>query len=186
MKKLMAVATAAMIGASIVHAADPSEEGVPTSPLKIYSGGFAIGALMSLNEELREVSRQFFRLSMVNTFAVRDHLALFLDVDCFLPKGNVGADLGADAVFSRGDFRPFAGFGVGGHYIGRDEPFGDSFGPSLTAHAGFTFDLSDNVAVRMRLPYHFIFTKRHDHAAGLDFGFIFSNRFKKVRKLDYN
>ena len=164
MKKLMAVATAALIGSGFAHAADPSEEGVPTSPLKIYGGGFATGALVSLNEELQEVSRQFFRLSMVNTFTVRN--------------GGVGVgnvlDVSLLALTPR---RLGRGFGVGGHYIDRDEAFGDAFGPSLTAHAGFSFDLSDHVAVRMRLPYHFVLTERRDHAAGLDFGFIFSNRF---------
>ena len=44
------------------RAADSSEEGVPTSPLKIYSGGFGVGAVMSLNDELADVSKQFLKL----------------------------------------------------------------------------------------------------------------------------
>ncbi|MBN1307828.1 MAG: hypothetical protein JXA18_07920 [Chitinispirillaceae bacterium] len=186
MKKLLVIVVTAISCGSVLHAADPSEEGVPTSPLKIYGGGFAVGALMSINEELQDVSKQFFRLSFVNTFSVRDHLGLFLDVDWFIPYMNAGADVGIDILFSRSDFRPFAGLGCGAHYIDRDEEFGDSFGPSITAHAGFTLDLTDNVAVRMRLPYHIIFNERRDHGVGLDFGFIFSSRFKKVRKLNYN
>ena len=186
MKDLTAVITIIIFCFSVLRATDQSENGVPTSPLKIYSCGFGTGALMSLNEELRDVSRQFFRISVVNTFSVRDHLSLFLDADWLAPKGNVGADLGVDAIFLRQDFRPFVGVGLGVHYIDRDEPFGDSFGPSFTAHAGFSLDLSDNVAVRMRLPYHFIFTKQRDQAIGVDFGFIFSSRFKKVRKLNHN
>ena len=186
MKKLTTVVTMALIFTGMVRGADRSEEGIPMSPLKIYSGGFGIGALMSLNEELQDVSRQFFRLSMVNTFTVRDNLALFLDVDWYIPKSNIGADLGVDFIFLRSDFRPFAGIGCGAHYIDRDEEFGNSFGPSLTAHVGFTLDLNENVAVRMRLPYHFILNEHRDNVAGLDFGFIFSSRFKKVRKLNYN
>ncbi|MBN1575344.1 MAG: hypothetical protein JW913_02250 [Chitinispirillaceae bacterium] len=186
MKKLPAVVVTVLFCGSIIHAADPSEEGVPTSPLKIYSAGFAMGALMSLNDELQDVSKQLFRLSIVNTFAVRDHLGLFLDVDWFIPQSNAGADLGVDFVFSRSDFRPFLGIGCGAHYIDRDEKFGDSFGPSFTAHAGFAIDLTEKVTVRMRIPYHLILNERRDHAVGLDFGFLFSSRFRKVRKLDYN
>ena len=92
MKKLTTVVTMALIFTGMVRGADRSEEGIPTSPLKIYSGGFGIGALMSLNEELQDVSRQFFRLSMVNTFTVRDNLALFLDVQ------NVTNRLNAEGV----------------------------------------------------------------------------------------
>ncbi len=187
MKKSMfsLIAGAAIICMNIVRAADRSEEGVPTSPLKIYSGGFSLGALMSLNDELQDVTRQFLRVSFVNTFTLKDRLALFLDADWYIPGVNVGADMGVDLLFLKGDFRPFAGIGAGAHYIDRDEDFGGGFGPSLTLHTGFVLDISENVAVRMRLPYHFIYNEHRDHCAGIDFGFIFFSRFKNVKKLNY-
>jgi len=184
--KKTAFLAAALVWGSTVYATDSSEKGVPTSPLKIYSGGFAMGALMSINGALRDVSKQFFRISYVNTFAVGDHGGLFLDIDYFAPKNNTGADLGVDIVFSPSAFRPFIGMGGSVHYIDRDEAFGDNFGPSFTAHAGFTIDLTENVAVRMHIPYHIILNEQRDMAVGLDCGFLFSSRFKKARKLDYN
>jgi hypothetical protein len=186
MKKMITVAVLTLFCGSMVYAADPSEAGVPTSPLKIYSCGFGIGEVMALNQELWNESKQFLKLSIVNTFAFRDNLNLFLDVDWFIPNNNIGADLGLDCVFLKGDFRPFAGIGCGAHYIDKDDAFGDELGPSLTAHIGFVFDLTENVAVRMRLPYHLILNESRDHAAGLEFAFLFSSRHKNVRKLEYN
>jgi hypothetical protein len=169
-----------------VTAADQSETGVPLSPLKIYSGGIGVGAVRSLNQELKETSSNFLRLSILNSFSIRDHLSLFFDVDWLLPGTNFGADLGLDAVFTRTDFRPFAGVGLGGHYIDRSGDFGKNFGPSITAHAGCIIDLTESVAVRMRIPYHLILNKTNDHMVGLEFTFLFSSRFKKVQKLNYN
>ena len=176
---------AAVFITGVAATADQSEEGVPVSPLKIYSGGIGCGAVHSINEELKQTSTNFLRLSVVNTFSIRDHLALFLDVDWMLPGSNFGADFGLDAVFSRSDFRPFAGIGAGGRYIDRNHDFGNNFGPSITVHAGCTMDLADNVALRVRLPYHLIVSDSYDHMAGLECAFLFSSRFKKVGKLNY-
>ena len=185
MKKFFWIAVVT-VWAGAAFAADPSEAGVPLKPLKIYSGGIGVGAVRSLNEELKEASLHFLRISVVNSFAIRDHLSLFLDADWQLPGSNAGADLGIDAVFSRSDIRPFAGIGLGGRYIDRSSDFGSDFGPSITVHGGCTIDLADNVALRLRLPYHVIFTESTDHMVGLECAFLFSSRFKKVRKLEYN
>ncbi len=185
MKKFILLAVMALT-AGAAFAADPSEAGVPLKPLKIYSGGIGLGAVRSLNEELKDVSLHFLRISLVNTFSVREHLDLFLDGDWQLPGSNFGADLGIDAVFSRTDVRPFAGIGLGGRYFDRSDDFGRNFGPSITVHGGCTVDLSDNVALRVRLPYHVILTETADHMVGLEFAFLFSSRFKNVKKLEYN
>jgi opacity protein-like surface antigen len=187
MKRLLTLIMVLLLTAGSAYGADSSESGIPTSPLKIYSGGFATGALMSLNKELRDdVSRQFFRVSFANLFSVRDNVGMFLDVDLLFPALSGGANLGVDINLAQGEFRPFVGIGGGAHFIDRDESFGNNFGPSFTAHGGFALDLTENVAVRMRLPYHIIFNERRDHVFGADFGFLFSSKYKKVRKLDYN
>ncbi|MBN1760418.1 MAG: hypothetical protein JW863_18970 [Chitinispirillaceae bacterium] len=185
MKQYLLIAAVAVITGT-VFAADPSEAGVPLKPLKIYSGGIGIGAVRSLNEELKEASLHYLSIALPNTFSIRDHVALFLDAEWMLPGKNFGADLGVDAVLSRSDIRPFFGIGLGGRYIDRGHDFGDDFGPSITAHGGCTIDLSDNVALRVRIPYHLILTETVGHTIGLECGLMFSSRFKKVRKLDYN
>jgi hypothetical protein len=175
-----------LVCAQLLSAADASERGATLSPLKIYSGGVAIGVHPSLSEGLREESRSFLKLSFTNTFAVREYLELFCDIDWMLPKKNGGIDVGVDYLFLRRDFRPFIGIGAGGRYIDRKGNFGDNFGPVITAHAGITLDLTENVAVRIRMPYHVVFNESLDRMGGIDCALLFSSRFKKVQKLNYN
>jgi hypothetical protein len=165
-------------------AGDPSEKGVPTSPLTIYSGGFGVGASRGLNDELKD---NYLKLTLANTVFFRDNVAVFFDADWFLPGSNFGADLGFDFMLtSKGDFRPFIGAGVGAHYFDKGNDFSDDFGPSGTAHIGFTLDLSDRVQMRVRVPYHLVGSATPGHLIGLEAGFLFSNKFRRVKKLDYN
>jgi outer membrane protein W len=185
-KKVTAVA--AILGMCLfVWADDPSEKGVPTSPLTIYSGGFGVGASHPLNDELKAEQSNYLKLSLVNTVFFKDNIAVFFDADWFAPGGNFGADLGFDFVIANsGGFRPFIGAGIGAHYFDKGNDFGDDFGPSGTAHIGFALDLSDRVQMRVRVPYHLVGGETQDHLIGLDVGFLFSNKFRNVKKLDYN
>jgi hypothetical protein len=167
-------------------AGDPSEQGVPTSPLRIYSGGICAGGVQALNKELKDEQNNYLKLSLQHEVFFRQNAAMFFDLNWFLPGVNPGLDLGFDLVPSAGSFHPFIGAGVGGHYFDKAKgKFGDKFGPSLTAHVGFALDLTDRVQMRMRVPYHFIINKTNDQVIGAEVGFLFSGRFKHVKKLNY-
>lgn len=187
MKKVM-FTVIALLNCGTAYAADKSEAGVPTSPLAIYSGGVNVGVLRAASDELKDVSENFLKLSFTNNVSVRNNLALFIDVDWLIPDPdkNFGADVGFDFIFSDTDFRPFAGIGVGGHCFDHGGAFGDDFGPSFTAHFGFSLDLNENIALRIRAPYHFTMNEANDVMAGLDFAFLFSSKYKNVKKLNYN
>ena len=184
MKKLI-LSAVVVISTGLGYAEDPSERGVPTSPLTIYSAGLGAGAVVSINNELRRDSEQFLKVSFINTVHFRDHLGLFLDFNWFAPGLNFGADMGFDFLLTSSDFRPFIGVGVGAHYFDKSDDFGENIGPSLTVHAGFVLDITDALQVRLRIPYHVVANEARDHAAGLEVGFLFSDRFRKVKKLDY-
>ncbi|MBN2035231.1 MAG: hypothetical protein JW768_00680 [Chitinispirillaceae bacterium] len=170
-----------------VWAGDPSEKGVPTSPLTVYSGGFGVGASRALNEELKAEQPNLVKLSFVNTVFFKKHIGVFFDVDWFLPGSNFGADLGFDFVLAdKSGFRPFIGAGVGAHYFDKGNRFGEDFGPSGTVHVGFALDLTDRVQMRMRIPYNLVGNESPDHTIGLEVGFLFSNKHRRVLKLDYN
>jgi hypothetical protein len=141
---------------------------------------------MSLSDALGEESEQFLKMSFVNAFSIRDHLDIFADVDWLIPGKNFGADVGFDIIFLQSDFRPFAGAGGGAHYIDRSDDFGENIAFSGTIHAGLTIDLTENVALRMRVPYHLFVNENKDHAVGFDCAVLFSSRVNKVRKLKYN
>jgi hypothetical protein len=40
--------------------------------------------------------------------------------------------------------------------------------------------------MRVRVPYHLVAGETPDHLIGLEAGFLFSNKFRHVKKLDYN
>jgi hypothetical protein len=185
MKKILLLSLF-LLSQGVSIAADSSEEGISTSPLKIYSGGITVGAAVALNEDFKEVSKRFLQLSFSNTFSVQEYIDIFLDVNWFIPGTNAGADLGCDFIFSRTDFRPLAGIGFGAHYVDHGKEFDENFGPSITAHFGFIYELNDVLALRMRIPYRLVINETQDHSIGIDYSFLFSSRFKKVRKINYN
>jgi len=186
MKKILLSALTLLMALG-VYAADPSEDGVPTTPLKIYSGGITLGGIRAVNDELKEdVTKNLLKVSFANVFSIRPNVDLFMDASVYFPEACYGADFGADFIFSPSEFRPFAGFGIGGFFVNRGGEFSDDFGPSITAHFGFTLDVTETVAVRLRAPYHFILNDFNDQAAGLDLTILFSSRLKNVKKLQYN
>lgn len=185
MKKLI-VTSMVLIYTNLVFSADSSEKGVPTSPLTKYSGGIGVGAMMSRNNELQELSNKFFRLTFMNSVYLREHFGLFFDVDWFAPGPNFGAYLGFDYNLTTTDFRPFLGLGGGANYFDKTSEFGKNIGPSFTAHAGFNLDLNENIQVRARVPYIVTVNENVDQAVGLEIGIMFSDRFRRVKKLDYN
>ena len=168
-------------------ATDPSESGVPTSPLAIYSGGIGIGVIQSINRELKLESRNFFKLSFINDICLTDRKHLFIDVDWMAPGANFGTDIGFDYSLSTSRFRPFVGAGVGIRLFDKKGySFGDNFGPSATLHAGAIIELSKTVQLRMRLPFHAALNETHDGGAGLDIGLLFSKPYRHVKQLHYN
>jgi hypothetical protein len=182
-----AVLITAVVAVNSLVMADKSEEGVPTSPLTTYSGGVGAGALRPLNDELEGLEHNFFKLTILNTLYFRENVGFFLDIDWFAPGSNFGADLGLDYFLAQGDMRPFIGAGAGAHYFEKKtDDFGENFGPSGTVHLGCAFDVSDRLQVQVRVPYHFVATREIDHGIGLDIGLLFSDKFRHVKKYDYN
>jgi hypothetical protein len=181
-----AIVVAAVLGLG-AWAGDPSEQGVPLSALRIYSGGLCAGGVQALNKKLQDEQGNYLTLSFQNSWSFREHAAVFFDINWFLPGINPGLDIGFDVVPLTGAFRPFIGAGIGGHYFDKSTvKFGDKFGPSATVHAGFSLDLTDRTQVRVRIPYYFVGNATDDQVAGVEVGFLFSGRFKHGRKLNYN
>jgi hypothetical protein len=168
-------------------ATDPSESGVATSPLAVYSGGAAIGVVRSLNDTLKLESKNFFKLSFSNDIYLTDYKHLFFDVDWLAPRANFGIDVGVDYLLSKSAVRPFLGAGIGVRYFDKNGyAFGDNFGPSATLHAGCMVDLSKTMQLRIRAPFHAVLNQTRDIGAGLDIGLLFSKPYRHVRQLDYD
>jgi hypothetical protein len=184
--KNKAILTLIMMICGTALAADPTESGVPTSPLAQYSAGAAIGVIRSINDSLKPESKNFFKLSFANDIYLTDVKHLFIDVDWLSPRANFGLDVGVDYLLP-GTFRPFLGAGVGVRYFDKKGyKFGDNFGASATLHAGVLIELSKTVQLRIRAPFHGVLNQTHDIGAGLDMGLMFSKPYRHVKKLNYD
>jgi len=184
-KLISAGALALALASQSVWAEDPSEKGVPTSPLAIYSVGIGAGAVKSLNDSLSAEKNMLVKITVMNNFYFRNNMSMFLDIDWFGPGNSYGADLGFDFIPFEGDFRSFIGAGVGAHYIDKSGKFGDNFGPSATVHLGFLVDITETVQLKVRVPFHVVFNETMDNGVGLDIGMMFGSKWRHVKKLDY-
>jgi hypothetical protein len=194
MKKIFAVLiVAAVAGGAFAAGGDASERGVPTSPLKIYSGGFSGGAMYSLNDEFSTSigGNVLGKLAFMNSWEFVPDVALFGDVNWYVGDGsllNFGLDLGCDYYLSQSRIKPFVGVGVGALYFDLEgvDDFGSKFGLSLTGHAGFALEMTETVQVRFRVPYHFVIAgDKQYHGVGVDVGVMFMSKLRNVRQLNY-
>ena len=197
MKRIFTVLIAASIaGGAFAAGGDASEGGIPTSPLKIYSGGFGGGAMYSLNKEFSASmgGDVLGKLTIMNSWEFVPDVALFGDASWYI-KGegllNFGLDLGCDYYLSQSRVKPFVGVGVGAHYFDLVDlegvgGFGSKFGVSLTGHAGFALEMTETVHVRVRVPYHFVIAgDKQYHGVGVDVGVMFLSNLRKVQQLHY-
>lgn len=169
-----------------LFAEDVSETNVSRSPLTKYSAGIGFGAVTSVNDELKVYSENFMKLSFANLIYFRDKVSFFCDLNWLAPGMNFSGDAGVDFFMTTSDIRPFAGVGIGAAYIDKTDEFGENFGISGTVHVGCMFDINDNLSIRFRVPVTGINNHTKDITVGADVGFIISDKFKRVRKLDYN
>jgi hypothetical protein len=166
-----------------------AKDSVTISPLTTYSWGFSGGSAIPLNQDLKDQSEAYGKLSFNNNWYLTDYTSLFLDGNWFLPGNNFGGNLGVE--FLAGDphyakVRPLLGLGVGTQIFERDDkPFGKGIGGSLNSHIGMLINASNSLQFRIRVPYQFVLNSYQDHTIGVEIGVLFSSPWKHIRKLNY-
>ena len=154
-----------------------------------YAVGPGIGALFAINSELMKQSDAFLKLSLSQSWRFQEHWDMGLDLEWWMPGSNFGGLLNADYVFDSSGFRPFVGLGVGLQYV--DNPtypkFGKGLGLEGAAMAGAYIDVTDNMHLRLRVPFQLVADSKQDRGAGLDIALLFSlpTYATKVKKLKY-
>ncbi|MBN1982904.1 MAG: hypothetical protein JW795_15340 [Chitinivibrionales bacterium] len=162
--------------ARIATASKDSTGGDSKTSSSPYSAGFGLSAIKSLNTELKSVSRQYLKVSLMGRAHVYENVNVFLDANFFVPDRNGGIDFGFHYYFLKTRLKPFLGAGIGVHYFRREnEKFGNTIGPSGTIQPGLLIDVSKNVHVEILVPYHLVANRYFDQGTGLQLAFIFSN-----------
>ncbi len=114
------------------------------------------------------------KLGWNNWLELSDHMALEIDMLWYAPIA-LGADLNAEYVFTKMGVSPFAGAGIGGHYVYADEGgFEDgkkrNFGTAVNMHGGLILFRGGAFNIVARGQYHMIFNSDHDKGLSADIG----------------
>jgi hypothetical protein len=115
---------------------------------------------------------QIVKLGWNNWFEFKNNLAMEVDVLWFAPIA-LGADVNLDYFFANNDFTPFAGGGLGLHYVLPDQGIRKdsdkrNSGPTLNAQAGMIFFRTYSLNLVVRGQYHMIFNDDFDHGPSVD------------------
>ena len=101
---------------------------------------------------------------------------LLLDAEVVWGVGaSFGGDLNLDYVFSRSDYSPFAGGGVGLHWVDREDGNSNTHysGPALNVQGGLLLFRTYDVHVIIRGQYQVVFNSKIDQGVSLNAGFTF-------------
>jgi len=196
MKKLFSCLAAVCVLTGAAHAAggDPSESGISTSPLKIWSAGVGGGLLYSLNDSLKGTpGKSLGEVFWMNSFDFTDNFSLFADINWYMTDSgaaNFGIDLGGDYMFSDGRVKPFLGAGIGARYYDKlsdtEGKSGGTIGGGALVRVGVALELTETIEVRVRVPFQFaVIGDVNDMRVGAEVGVMFFSNLRNVRKLGY-
>jgi len=188
MKKLFVclAAVGVLTGSAFAAGGDPSEAGIPTSPLRIWSTGVGGGILYPLNDDFKAECEDaaLGKIIWTNSFDFTDHVSLFADVNWYVGnKGIVGLDLGLDYTILPYDrVKPFLGVGGGVDYFYEGD--GD-IGGTATGRVGVTLELTNTVDVKVRVPFNAVFAQKTYMGIGVDVCVLFYSSLRNVKSINY-
>ncbi|MDR2591877.1 MAG: hypothetical protein LBC59_03625 [Chitinispirillales bacterium] len=191
MKKLCVCLAAVCVfaGAGFAAGGDPTESGIPTSPLKIWSTGVGGGLLYTLSDEIKDSCGQSFgEVIWLNSFDFTDNFALFADISWYIGESmtNFGLDLGGDFMLSSGRVKPFLGVGVGARYYDLGGTSGGTVGGGALVRLGMALELTNTVEVRVRAPFQFaLINDMKDMRVGVEVGVVFFSNLRNIKRMEY-
>lgn len=128
----------------------------------------------------KQTFSQIIHLSLFGSWQFNNNLLLNTDIvwGIALPFADFGIDGNLDYIFTRGDYSPFVGGGLGIHWVHPDD--GTDIGGSknnsgftITPQVGMLLFRTYDVNVMVRVYYQVIFDTDMDKGVGLDIGFTF-------------
>lgn len=189
MRKLIVCLAAVFLFTGAAFAAD---NGVSTSPLKIWSTGVGVGGFYPLSDAIKDRGEFFARVAWMNSFDFTEDFALVLDINWYADKdfeslGNFGVDAGGDYTFlSASRVSPFLGAGIGLLYFGEKDSLDALAGLSVTARAGVALKLTETVDVKVRVPFHLLVGgDTTEMGVGFEVGVMFYSSLRGVKRLNY-
>lgn len=181
--------------ASLDNITGKEENTEPTRRRAMLTSGFSLGYLLPMGGSyayLEDTSRvgedcsnicderqrytQMVRFAWLNAWEFRENLMLGVDAAWALPNV-VGGDINLKYLFTRSDFSPFIGGGMGIQWV---IPLDDSTdnrkrnsGPALSAQGGMIFFRTYDIHLIAKAQYQFVFNTDMDNGMTYDLGIVY-------------
>jgi hypothetical protein len=160
--------------ATVDNVTQKEETREPERRKSLSSSGVALGYLYPTNSKNFNNNGAVIRIAGVNNWELRNDLLLNAEIVWGATDASIGADLNLDYVFGRSDYSPFAGGGLGLHYVNSAD-LGDNkrfSGPALNVQGGLLLFRTYDVHVMLRGQYQVIFND--DMAQGFSINAVFT------------
>ena len=161
--------------ASLDNITQKEETKEPERRRSLASSGVALGYMYPTSASNFNNNSAVIRLAFVNNWELRNDLLLNGEVVWGVVDVSLGADLNLDYIFTRSDYSPFLGGGVGLHFVNSASLTDNQrhSGPALNVQGGLLLFRTYDVHVMLRGQYQVIFNDDVAQSFGINAGFTF-------------
>jgi hypothetical protein len=152
---------------------------MPLKPLSRFGLGPSAGLALIPSGENSGWGKNL-QLGISALYFINNSMELFFDVSGSVPERTAGADIGLDGVYNLDAGRIFAGAGLGFLYQSKSRASDNTMGPFMTAHLGFSADISKRSQFQLRVPYSVVLDKDIKHRISIEFRLLFWGPYRDV------
>jgi hypothetical protein len=172
------------------------ENNEPTRRKSLFTSGFSLGYMyptggsfsyLKINADQNgyhesQPYSQMIRMAWLNAWEFRDNMMLGFDASWNAPNV-VGGDISLKYLFSKTDYAPFLGGGLGIQYVGNLDDSAKAgkrnSGPALNMQGGMVFFRTYDIHLVTRAQYQVIFNSDIDNGLGFDVGLVYRPKDKQ-------
>jgi len=174
---------------SVENVTQADEEKMQNKRRGYYSGGVGFGYLYPTSKSYFSRTRdsespvsysQIIGLNLINSFELKPNMSLNLELTGYIPVA-MGGDVNYQYFFSKGDFTPFVGGGLGLYYVRADEHKNQNVdetkqnsGPTLNAQTGLLLFRTYNIRLMLRTQYRVVFNTDMDQGISWDMCILYN------------
>ena len=179
MKKLI------LLVGSLVALASAGEGRPVYNPFSSF--GLELGAFRPVNESWKDERSAFGEVNFIANIQLLPYTSMTGDIGYSFPGNGFNVKLGLQQMLLPASITPFVGGMAGVSALPEDDilgTFGDRFGPTVEANAGFYFFRESFLSFRVKGSYQWTFAKETEHGFGVSLGILFSYSRPGLKAID--
>jgi hypothetical protein len=164
--------------ATVDNVTQKEETKQPERRRSLVSTGVSLGYMYPTDARNFNNNSAVIRIAIENNWELRNDLLLNSELVWGAFGASIGADLNLDYVFSRSDYSPFLGGGLGLHFVNSADLGNNQrhSGPAVNAQGGILLFRTYDVHVMLRGQYQVIFNEDEAQCFIINAGFTFGKR----------